>query len=136
MSRDLSFAGQQPDVERTRVNHGKYGGARMYARIYCIYHACMPAPSSSIMPGFCGRDNGHKAFVVFAQLPIAFYHPSGRVTRDDTRHSPLAPWYGQQTPYYSTGTGGCVVRSVSSSSLSACFTGIFRGHECPSNMHK
>ena len=33
----------------------------MYARIYCIYHACMPAPSSSIMPGFCGRDNGHKA---------------------------------------------------------------------------
>ena len=24
--------------------------------------ACMPAPSSSIMPGFCGRDNGHKAY--------------------------------------------------------------------------
>ena len=32
----------------------------MYARIYCIYHACMPVPSSSIMPGFCGRDTGHK----------------------------------------------------------------------------
>ena len=33
----------------------------MYARIYCIYHACMPAPSSSIMPGRTWRDNGHKA---------------------------------------------------------------------------
>ena len=39
----------------------------MYARIYCIYHACMPAPSSSIMPGFCGRDNGHKAL-----CPLSF----------------------------------------------------------------
>ena len=33
----------------------------MYAQIYRIYHACMPVPSSSIMPGFCGRGNGHKA---------------------------------------------------------------------------
>ena len=35
----------------------------MYARIYCIYHACMPAPLASIMPGFCGCDNGHKALL-------------------------------------------------------------------------
>ena len=48
------------------VSRGKDWVARMYARIYCIYHACMPAPSSSIMPGFCGRDNGHKG----ALMPV------------------------------------------------------------------
>ena len=35
-----------------------------------IYHACMPAPSPSIMPGFYGRDNGHKALALLLPRPI------------------------------------------------------------------
>ena len=49
----------------------------MYARIYCIHHACMPGLATqnyaaypyyarsiaSIMPGQTWRDNGHKALM-------------------------------------------------------------------------
>eukprot|EP01043_Picozoa_sp_COSAG02_P019640 COSAG02_NODE_953_length_15689_cov_112.180564_11_plen_184_part_00 len=45
----------------------------MYARIYCIYHACMPVPSSSIMPGFCGRDTGHKALCPVSLSMLQIY---------------------------------------------------------------
>ena len=64
------------------MSRGKYGGARMYARIYCIYHAS----SSSIMPGFCGRDTGHKALCPVSLREI-FLGPSQFYRL--VEHSPL-----------------------------------------------
>ena len=66
----LPCVGERVGKATALLSRGKDWVARMYARIYCIYHACMPAPLSSIMPGFCGRDTGPKALCPVSELTL------------------------------------------------------------------